>query len=50
MRQQSPINSEVERCLDIFKFGLMMLECAIGGLENFEQTTTIQETLKFYFT
>jgi hypothetical protein len=28
----------------------MMLECAIGGLENFEQTTTIQETLRFYFT
>ena len=33
MRQNSSsVNAEVEKSLDIFKLGLMMLECAIGGL------------------
>lgn len=30
-----PMNTELERSLDVFKLGLMMLECAIGGFENF---------------
>lgn len=30
-----PVNLEAERSLDIFKLGLIMLECAIGGYENF---------------
>ena len=51
MRQNSSIiNTQVDRSMDVFKFGLMMLECAIGGLQNFEQTVIIHQALKFYFT
>ncbi len=28
----SAAQAEVDRSLDVFKLGLMMLECAIGGL------------------
>ena len=44
-----PANLEVERSLDIFKFGLIMLECAIGGFENYEQSDYIHEILKVVF-
>lgn len=33
-----PANLEAERSLDIFKLGLVMLECAVGGFENYEQS------------
>jgi hypothetical protein len=45
-----PANLEAERALDIFKLGLIILECAVGGFENFEQSSTIHETLKSIFT
>lgn len=32
---EKPVNLEVERSLDIFKFGLIMLHAAIGSFENF---------------
>ena len=30
-----PTNLETERALDIFKLGLIILECSIGGFENY---------------
>ena len=30
-----PINLDMERSVDIFKIGLIMLNCAIGSFENF---------------
>lgn len=47
---QSQLNQEIDRSLDVFKLGVMMLECAIGGLSNFEQSSLIQEALKSIFT
>lgn len=44
-----PANLEAERALDIFKLGLIILECAVGGFENFEQSSVIHETLKAMF-
>ena len=43
-------NNEVDKSLDIFKLGLMLLECAIGGLEKFEQSSLLHESLKIIFT
>ena len=41
-----PANLEAERSLDIFKLGLIMLECAIGGFETYEQSDCLHEVLK----
>lgn len=42
--------SELEKSLDIFKLGLMMLECAIGGFEKFEHSSILHEAIKTIFT
>ena len=42
--------AEQERTIDVFKVGLMMLECAIGGFENFEQSPLLWEALRAVFT
>lgn len=47
---QNQLNQEIDRSLDVFKLGVMMLECAIGGLSNFEQSALIHEALKNIFT
>jgi hypothetical protein len=47
---QQSLYQETDRAFDVFKLGLIMLECAIGGLENFEQSQLIEEALKSLFT
>lgn len=47
---QSQQTQDIDRSLDVFKLGVMMLECAIGGLSNFEQSSLIQEALRNVFT
>lgn len=49
-QNQNQLNQETDLSLDVFKLGLIMLECAIGGLENFEQSQLVQEALKVIFT
>ena len=44
-----PANLEAERALDVFKLGLIVLECAIGTFENFEQSAIIHDTLRSVF-
>ncbi len=44
-----PVNLEAERSLDIFKLGLIVLECAVGGFENYLQSDSIHEILKIVF-
>lgn len=47
---EKPLNLDIERSVDIFKLGLIMLNCAIGSFENFEQSGYIFENLKYVFT
>ena len=47
---EKPLNLDIERSADIFKLGLIMLNCAIGSFENFEQSGFLFETLKYVFT
>lgn len=32
---ERPLNLELEISYDIFKIGLILLECSVGSLENF---------------
>ena len=44
-----PANLEAERSLDIFKLGLIILECAVGGFDSFEQSDYLHDILKIVF-
>lgn len=46
---ERPLNLELEISYDIFKIGLILLECSIGCLENFEQTNILYDAVKYLF-